>query len=411
MLAEWVMFLPYEYRIWKRLLWERKSCPISHYILLGIRWGIISTIFPVYIFFFARPQNCTATLVLIWATFTVCWAFCSLLFVLRVSVIWSYDRRIMAFFGILWVGVLGVWIAVTSTFRGAYIPGIPSPQPWCAQADPSPWHPAGWGANMVFDICVLAATVYKLYPGPHSRSVSSGSSANMRRFILKSNLWYFAGSVLAEIVCFTLQMSIQNIDIAQVPSPITFALTPILAARIVYASMDHTYQAPQNNKDVEHAQTHHSTIKAPSPSNKMFEPLWTRQSGVSTYDSKIMLPPVSSSSHPFTANSQDKMVNFDEKTRAENPPEVCQSKTESDSVEMAKDWVSYNGSFAKQRTDSSSSNSNSSTLNTHTLNTPRVAATPRVDIYTTTVRSEPDPDFEETLRSGRLGWTRHPNNF
>jgi len=155
--------------------------------LIGIRWSILSAIIPTFIFFFGRPNACSAALIFIWATYTICWSFCSLLFLVRVCAIYNFDRRVMGFFFTLWIGVIGVWIACTCTYRGAYIPSIPAPQPYCAEANDSSWHPVSWGASMLFDTCILLFTVYKLNV---SKSVIHGAKGvdEMRRFIVREYL-------------------------------------------------------------------------------------------------------------------------------------------------------------------------------------------------------------------------------
>lgn len=172
-------------------------------------------------------------------------------------------------------GVLSVgpWIAVDSQWRGFSIAELGVPlgpkDPWCSQSysrewHEMKWHQINWGGSMAYDIVVLVLVILRLQQLPKVEKHSN--SIDMRTYILKSNLGYFLVSFAINFASFIAQMTVTNIDIAvsisknskflpdptadrpffflspqkQMPTPLAFTLSPIIAARVIFQTSEHS---------------------------------------------------------------------------------------------------------------------------------------------------------------------------
>lgn len=252
---EYILWLPNEVHVWRKLagkvrdkVTRQKARPtLGEGLAIWMRYTVVGCAICVGTLDFGRPSSCQAAVTMTWVFGCLSWAGISMLFTMRLYIMYSRSRVILLIFTFSWLGALAVWLAVAASWRATNEPDmVPAGAPWCVQSNTKPWRTANWGAEMAFDLMVLVATLFRLHQLRKITGIVSqhGSSQRMCNFILRSNLGYFAISFLLSLAAFVVQSTVPDLILAQVLTPPTISLTPIVAIRIVFsATNDETIES------------------------------------------------------------------------------------------------------------------------------------------------------------------------
>lgn len=228
---EHMLLMPAELRTW-RLLLQGKWMPARAAVLLA-RYAVIAAIGVTMFFFFGRPSHCHAVFLSIYALYVLLWASCAAIFLMRLSIIYDSDRRVLVpFIGML-VACVAIWCVVMAIgYRSESIatefqvphggkcrPGkIPD---WCA---------ISWAAATVYDAAVLIATWVALRKYKKS---SSRKSLRTRRWIWSSNLLFFSTSILFNVACLVTELAVRDEILKHLAAPVSFVMHVVVASRLV----------------------------------------------------------------------------------------------------------------------------------------------------------------------------------
>lgn len=273
---------------------SQRAPPLGKLLVLLVRYTLLVCTALSFDLYLGRPRDCTRMFSALWAVFAACWAFGSAIFLLRVYVIWDKSRRVLAFFTLLWLAALGGWIYDVAQYKSYTVTAIPSPQPWCVPAPDTKFRAFCWGLCLCFDSAVLIATTIKLRRehGTEalwrlmfgSSSTSKGGSGLLRslrgssprttraasfggasdgarcdlesalascpsvdpvvntvtnrgtitkQYLLHSNLAYFWIAFAVNLSCFVVELTVSDPVLSHIPSPVAFALNPVVAVRSV----------------------------------------------------------------------------------------------------------------------------------------------------------------------------------
>lgn len=246
---EYLTLFPKEMIIWRKIhsaLQARKAAsyatpsaqhfPFAYAIVLLVRYGLLVAACLAIATFFGRPADCNSTFIAMWTLFCINWGAASLIFMTRVYIIFRKDRRVLAIFSILWVIAVGVWIAITATYRAKQI-SAPYKMPNCSPVPDPKWRATGWGVSMTFDFAILAATLLRLYQLPRFAAGDSSPGQQMRKYIFTSCLAYFVAAAAVNSACFIVELAVDNPVLSHIPSPLAFAINPIVAIRVVFSTV------------------------------------------------------------------------------------------------------------------------------------------------------------------------------
>ncbi|CEH12624.1 hypothetical protein CBOM_00599 [Ceraceosorus bombacis] len=247
---EHIIWLPSELAVWKSLLrklgflkqerrellgmnvGERLQATYGPVTMCIVRYALLLSGILAIVHFYGRPQSCFGVFRAMWLCFCVSWACASSIFVARIYIIYRKDTRILWGLGVLWIATVGVWIAIAFTYHSANVPNLPPHTPWCRPTPDPKWRATGWGMSMLFDTVVLLMTLLRL----HHLQVGADSpqGRQMRRFILRSNLFWFIACFITNGACFIVELAVDDPILSHIPSPISFVANAIVAIRIVF---------------------------------------------------------------------------------------------------------------------------------------------------------------------------------
>lgn len=252
---EHLIWLPNEFYAWRKALGlvhdsngQMLRINGGEWLALWIRYSVMGCAIATANLDFGRPTSCQVAVSLTWVFAAMSWAGISLLFLMRLYIMWNRSRVVLGIFGFLWLASLAIWIAVAATWRATAQTGIPAGTPWCVQTNAHNWKTANWGIEMGFDFCVLVATLIRLRV-LGAMGADNGSSKQMRRFILRSNLGYFAVSFALSCAAFVSQHTINDLILSEVITPPAVALTPIIAVRIIFSSTNEMATESSGSQD------------------------------------------------------------------------------------------------------------------------------------------------------------------
>lgn len=235
--------------------------PLGKLLVILVRYTLLVCTALSFINYLGRPSDCSSIFTALWAAFAACWAFGSAIFLIRVYIIWDRSRRVLAFFLVLWIATLGGWAYDVTSYKAYTEHSIAWPDSWCVPAPDTKFRAFCWGLCLVFDFSVLTATLIKLRSGRSKklnkafrrrRSTSPSDEAKFdlecalpftpctttrasitKQYLLHSNIAYFGIAFAVNLTCFVVELTVNDSVLSHIPSPIAFALNPVLAVRSV----------------------------------------------------------------------------------------------------------------------------------------------------------------------------------
>ncbi|CAO1632067.1 unnamed protein product [Sympodiomycopsis kandeliae] len=235
-IAGWEHFilLPAELRTWKLLLAGRWM-PVRALVLLA-RYSVVAGIVVTTLFFFDPDANCYALLMGIYALYVLLWASSACIFMLRLSIIYDGDRRIVTFFTCFLLTCVTTWLVVLAKgYQSIEVPTVYR-APHTGKCAPGPipaWCSISWAISTAYDASVLLATWIALRRYEKS---PSRKSIRTRRWIWNSNFIFFSTSIFFNVACMLAELLFKDNSLKHLPAPVSYVMHVVVASRLVLAS-------------------------------------------------------------------------------------------------------------------------------------------------------------------------------
>ncbi|KAF9471757.1 hypothetical protein BDN70DRAFT_887762 [Pholiota conissans] len=175
------------------------------FVYFASRIGSLGYVIASNIFETAPTSNCKAFETITDAFYPVSLGFSALLFFIRLRAIYNRDRLVVAFFFILWLGLLGTTMIVPITILGANI----GPTKYCIDADVPNAVYAAILSPLIHDTLVFIAITYRLVKNAHMEmgfkdgvavAISGKYLPVFTRGLLKDGQKYYLLSLISNIV-------------------------------------------------------------------------------------------------------------------------------------------------------------------------------------------------------------------
>jgi len=232
---DWLMSMSEEYEMLRKSTWNRSFPLIAYFV---VRFGTLGFLITGTLFETAVVHNCTSlenaiSVFYILATTGACF-----LFYLRVRAIFYDNFIVKAFFGFLWLSVLGASVTVPFAIGGTHI----GPTQYCINSHFSSFGTASIITITVNDTLVLFAISYKLAwdnnraatPREVAMSFLNGQGLNaVSKVLYRGGLMYYLSTVSMNIVTMTMNLtpSVPPVYRSMVTIP-NAALQNVMASRV-----------------------------------------------------------------------------------------------------------------------------------------------------------------------------------
>lgn len=231
---EHLLMMPAELRTW-RLLWNGNWNPARAVVLLARYTVIVASVFTL-LFFYGQPRSCQAIFMTIYGLYILLWASCASIFLMRLSIIYEKDRRVMTGFTVLLIACVAVWTVVIVEGYESYEVPEPIRIPRSGKCTPGHiprWCSVSWAASTVYDGSIFAATLIALQK--YKRSASR-KSLRTQRWIWNSNLVFFSVAIVFNILSLVTEVVVEDDVLKHLPAPVSFVMHVVVASRLVLAS-------------------------------------------------------------------------------------------------------------------------------------------------------------------------------
>lgn len=243
---EHLNFLPSEFLVWRRVYrcilsstsfvrapWSRL---LNCLLLLLLRYTLLVSATLLLVSTVGRPATCLdSPYWLFYVLITLC---SGILFGIRVVYIWDRDMRIAILLALLLALSLVFQVAAFTTYHNVRIPELAAPgQGWCFDRwkigeENRKWPLAVWGVTSLFDLAVVVLTLIRLRQVPVR-------STRLRRYIVRSNILYFAAAFAFNLGALINVLAGRNSDdkvVGHFMEPIALGAAPLLAIRIAFGT-------------------------------------------------------------------------------------------------------------------------------------------------------------------------------
>ncbi|GLB43620.1 hypothetical protein LshimejAT787_1401320 [Lyophyllum shimeji] len=187
--------------------------------------GIVAT-FPSLFFTSIQSQHCQAAVVTSQVGAVLVVASSGIIFCYRVFAIWSGVKIVQAAVGLMFLVMLGCWVAVATQYHAVTGP----PTPFLSNCQMLPivqWAPISYASSVAFDTVVLIFTLAKL----HGNLATTKSKVG--RQIYRDNLVYFLLTAVTNITVLTIQALGPSFDMIK-PTAVPFStlMTVTMGSRV-----------------------------------------------------------------------------------------------------------------------------------------------------------------------------------
>ncbi|EIN06478.1 hypothetical protein PUNSTDRAFT_145066 [Punctularia strigosozonata HHB-11173 SS5] len=162
-----------------------------------LRYSAFLATLPSLFFTSIQSQHCQTAVIASQVGAVLVVAASGVIFSNRVVAIWGNSKFIIAVTVVAWLGLIGCWISVATQYNAITGPTTPFASN-CQMQPIVSWAPISYASSVVFDIIVLALTVFKLRANGLEKSAVS-------RQIFRDNLAYFVVTAATNIVVLSIQ--------------------------------------------------------------------------------------------------------------------------------------------------------------------------------------------------------------
>jgi len=221
-LWDYINLLPMELSLYSSMdkrMW-RAPATVAFFVL---RYSVFLALIPTFWFSILPNKHCQLSTSLSQTGVVLVTGSAGIIFSYRVFSIWKFNKLVIAFVSILYLLMIGCWIAVATNLGATE--GPPALVGSNCIINPFPvWSPIGFASSVAFDSVVLLLTIIGLR--------GTQKTTNIGRLLLNDNIIYFVIVTATNLFVLVIQ-SLQSTDsVKPVVLPFPTLMTTAMGSRV-----------------------------------------------------------------------------------------------------------------------------------------------------------------------------------